>query len=486
MSTPQTGLVIRLWRWIKLQVVEGLDTISGYFHSCRQDGSVSDFKSIASTEPRIYSRSEHNISRANISQNALKVLYRLKDAGFQAFLVGGGVRDLLLGREPKDFDIATDARPEQLKELFRNCRLIGRRFRLAHVHFGREIIEVATFRAPHEEDEGDAAAVTADDGRILRDNVYGTLDQDAWRRDFTINALYYNIADFSVVDYVGGMDDLKRGTLRLIGDPDTRYREDPVRMLRAVRFAAKLGFRIHPQAEADIPQLAGLLADIAPARLFDEVLKLFHAGCAVQTFEMLRHYGLFEHLFPLTEEALAHEEQGFPITFVMNALANTDARINEGKPVTPAFLYAALLWEPLRHEADAIMADGVPEIPAIQQAAHNIMSLQQQATSIPKRFGIPMREIWTLQSRFRFKSGKRPLRLVSHPRFRAAYDFLCLRSRSGEMPEEDCTWWTRFQEEDGPGQQKMLTGSGGDGGGKGKPKRRRRRRRPAKKAGAGD
>ncbi|MBD3619220.1 MAG: polynucleotide adenylyltransferase PcnB [Chromatiales bacterium] len=439
-------------------------------------------------EPRVYARSEHPISRANISQNALKVLYRLHEAGYQAFLVGGGVRDLLLGREPKDFDIATDARPEQVRELFRNCRLIGRRFRLAHVHFGREIIEVATFRAPHEDDDeaSEAAAVTSDDGRILRDNVYGTLDQDAWRRDFTINALYYNIADFSVVDFVGGMKDLEAGRLRLIGDPDTRFREDPVRMLRAVRFAAKLGFRIDPAVEAGMHEFADLLAEISPARLFDEVLKLFHGGSAVQTFEMLRHYGLFEHLFPLTEEALAHEEEGFPVTFVLNALANTDARINEDRPVTPAFLFAALLWEPLRHEAAAIMAeDGVPEIPALQQAAHNIMSLQQRATSIPKRFGIPMREIWTLQPRFRHKSRGRALRLAAHPRFRAAYDFLCLRSRSGELPPGDCQWWTEFQETDAAGQQKLLAGAGNEGKGSGKP-RRRRRRRPPKKGGGGD
>ncbi|HDP89784.1 MAG TPA: polynucleotide adenylyltransferase PcnB [Thioalkalivibrio sp.] len=450
----------------------------------RQDGSVSNSK------PRIYARSEHPISRANISQNALKVLYRLHEAGYQAFLVGGGVRDLLLGREPKDFDVATDASPDEVRELFRNCRLIGRRFRLAHVHFGREIIEVATFRAPHEdEDEADngTAAVTADDGRILRDNVYGTLDQDAWRRDFTVNALYYNIADFSVVDFVGGMKDLERGRLRVIGDPDVRFREDPVRMLRAVRFAAKLGFRIDPEVEAAMHELSDLLAEISPARLFDEVLKLFHGGSAVQTFEMLRHYGLFAHLFPLTEEALAHEEQGFPITFVMNALANTDARINEDKPVTPAFLYAALLWEPLRHEAEAIMAeDDMPEIPAMQQAAHNIMSLQQRATSIPKRFSLPMREIWTLQPRFRYKSGKRALRLAAHPRFRAAYDFLCLRSRSGELPPEDCRWWTEFQETDASGQQQLMTSGGAAGREGGKPKRRRRRRRPPKKAPSGD
>ena len=437
--------------------------------------------------PRIYTRSEHAISRANISEHALKVLYRLKDAGYEAHLVGGGVRDLLLGREPKDFDIATSARPEEVRQLFRNCRLIGRRFRLAHVFFGPEIIEVATFRAPHDtdEDEGDQAAVIADDGRILRDNVYGTVEQDAWRRDFTVNALYYNIADFSVVDYVGAMEDLKSGTLRLIGDPETRYREDPVRMLRAVRFAAKLGFRIHPDSEAPMADLAPLLADISSARLFDEVLKLFQGGCAVQTFELLRHYGLFRYLFPLTEEALAHEEQGFPLTFVLKALANTDARINENKPVTPAFLFAALLWEPMRHEVAALMADGVPEIPAMQQAAANVAGLQQRATSIPKRFGLPMREIWNLQPRFRHKSGQRPLRLAAHPRFRAAYDFLCLRAQAGETAVEDCEWWTRFQEGDAAQQRQMMESTGRAPGGA-RRRRRPRRRRSGGKAPAND
>ncbi len=222
----------------------------------RDETSLSD---AAEDQPlRIVSRDEHSISRANISENALKVLYRLNKAGYEAYLVGGGVRDLLLGREPKDFDVATDASPEEVRKLFRNCRLIGRRFRLAHVHFGREIIEVATFRAAHEP-ESDGAV--SENGMLLRDNVYGTLEEDAWRRDFTVNALYYNIRDFSVVDYTGGMADLQAGRLRIIGDPHERFREDPVRMLRAVRFAAKLGFRIDPESEAAIRELGYLMEE---------------------------------------------------------------------------------------------------------------------------------------------------------------------------------------------------------------------------------
>ncbi|MGH8513167.1 MAG: polynucleotide adenylyltransferase PcnB, partial [Gammaproteobacteria bacterium] len=296
--------------------------------------------------PRIIPRSGHIISRANIDERALKVLYRLKNAGFQAFLVGGSVRDLLLGREPKDFDVATDALPEQVRELFRNCRLIGRRFRLAHVHFGRDIIEVATFRgADAAEEDG---RVLTEDGRILRDNVYGNIDNDAWRRDFTVNALYYNIEDFSVVDYVGGMDDIKAGQIRVVGNTQQRFREDPVRMLRAVRFAVKLGFSIHPQTATPIFELAPLLSEIPPARLFEEILKLFLGGCAVQTFEQLRHYGLFGQLFPQVEACLSEEEGGFPHMFLARALQNTDRRIAEGKPVTPAFLISALLWDPMR------------------------------------------------------------------------------------------------------------------------------------------
>ncbi|HEB98384.1 MAG TPA: polynucleotide adenylyltransferase PcnB, partial [Thiotrichales bacterium] len=262
-----------------------------------------EFTDIDPQQPVIIPRAEHGISRSNISPNALKVLYRLRSAGYRACLVGGGVRDLLLGREPKDFDVATDARPEEVRKLFRNCRLVGRRFRLAHVVFGREVIEVATFRGRHDAaEEGETA--TSEEGRILRDNVYGTIEEDAWRRDFTVNALYYDIEDFSVRDYVGGMEDLRAGVLRLIGDPEARYREDPVRMLRAVRFAVKLGFRIEPATEAPIESLAHLLFEIPPARLFEEVLKLFQGGMALETFEMLRHYDLFGKLFPLTEEVL--------------------------------------------------------------------------------------------------------------------------------------------------------------------------------------
>ncbi|AOU98550.1 poly(A) polymerase [Acidihalobacter yilgarnensis] len=436
--------------------------------------------SIPASIPAIIPRAEHIISRARISPNALKVLYRLKDAGYEAYLVGGGVRDLLLGREPKDFDIATNARPEELQSLFRNCRLIGRRFRLAHVRYGREIIEVATFRAPHEIAESDGDAELSEEGRILRDNVYGTFEQDAWRRDFTINALYYDIRDFSVVDHAGGMGDIREGLLRLIGDPQVRYREDPVRMLRAVRFAAKLGFRIEAESEAPLFELAPLLADVAPARLFDEVLKLFQGGAAVQSFELMRHYGLFGVLFPATEAALATEIDGFPLTFLRQALENTDRRVAEGKPVTPAFLFAALLWEPVRQRVRDLNSDELGEIPALQIAAAEISAEQTRRISLPKRFSLPMREIWTQQPRFAQRQGKRPMRLMAHPRFRAAYDFLCLRARVGEIDVELSDWWTRLQESDAEGQQQLLEVAAATA----RPEagRRRRRNRRVRKA----
>ncbi|WP_244860153.1 polynucleotide adenylyltransferase PcnB [Nitrosococcus oceani] len=389
--------------------------------------------------PTIIPRSEHVISRANISEPALNVLYRLKKAGFSAYLVGGCVRDLLLGREPKDFDVTTDARPEQIRDLFRSCRLVGRRFRLAHLRFGREIIETATFRGPPEEG-------LSENGRIVSDNVYGTLEQDAWRRDFSVNALYYNIRDFSVVDYTRGMEDLEAGRLRLIGDPVTRYREDPVRMLRAVRFAAKLGFTLHPDSETPIWELAPSLQEIPSARLFEEILKLFLGGCAVQTFELLRRFNLFRWLFPQTEACLGEEEQGFPRIFLAQALNNTDARIAAGKPVTPAFLFAALLWEPVRKLTERYQQEGVPEFQAMREAAEAVLANQTNHVALPRRFSLPMREIWYLQPRFAYRRGKRPLRLLQHPRFRAAYDFLLLRAQSGEDQEELCQWWTEFQE----------------------------------------
>ncbi len=426
-----------------------------------------------SVQPVTIPRPEHAISRANISSSALKVLYRLKEAGFQSFLVGGGVRDLLLGREPKDFDVGTDATPDEVKELFRNCRLIGRRFRLAHVRFGQDVIEVATFRARHDSEGEDDSAVRAhtEDGRILRDNVYGSLEDDVWRRDFTVNALYYDINDFSVVDYVGGLDDLKAGTLRLIGDPQQRYREDPVRMLRAVRFAAKLGFRIHPDSEAAMFELGHLLSDIPPARLFEEILKLFLGGCAVSTFELLRHYNLFKYLFPLTEDALGWEEHAFPLTFVLRALENTDQRLAEDKPVTPAFLYAALLWEPMRLRARELRDQGASPLEAAQVAGNQVSAEQVQVSSLPKRFSLPMREIWNLQVRLERRRGKAPYRLLEHPRFRAAYDFLLLRAEVGEAEQELADWWTHFQTLNVEERDQMVAPA------RNKPRRRRRRRR---------
>jgi poly(A) polymerase len=432
-------------------------------------------------EPVVVPRNEHLISRANISDNALKVLYRLHNAGYAAYLVGGGVRDLSLGREPKDFDVATDATPEDVRDLFRNCRLIGRRFRLAHVHFGREIIEVATFRALHgpgeDESNGDGADRVVEDGLVLRDNVFGTIEEDALRRDFTVNALYYNIGDFSVVDYTGGMADLERGVIRLIGDPEQRYREDPVRMLRAVRFAVKLGFRIEPATAEPVHRLGGLLSGIPAARLFEEILKLFLTGQAQEAFEMLRHYGLFGYLFPATEDVLARDDSGQALAFIADALSNTDRRIAEDKPVTPAFLFGALLWPVVRERTRLFdrSADSYPQ--ALQQATADVVDEQIRTVTIPKRFGLPMREIWHLQPRFERRGGNRAKRLAAHPRFRAAYDFLLLRSGAGEVDRELADWWTEFQNTSGAGAAPAQADAA--------PPRRRRRRRGGRRNGGG-
>ena len=389
-------------------------------------------------------------------------------------MVGGGVRDLLLGREPKDFDIATDASPEEVREVFRNSRLIGRRFRLVHVQFGREIIEVATFRAG--QDTQQAEQHQTDEGLLLRDNVYGTIEQDALRRDFTVNALYYNIADFSIIDYAGGVEDLNKGVLRLLGDPETRYREDPVRMLRAVRFAAKLGFRVDPGTESPILEFAPLLADIPPARLFEETLKLFLGGTAVGSFEKLRQYGLFAQLFPDTDACLAELDHEFPLTLVLKGLENTDIRVRQDKPVTPAFLFAVLLWEPVRQRAEALESGDVAPYQAIQKAAGEVISRQLKSVSLPRRFSTPMQEIWALQTRFAQTRGKRPLKLMSHPRFRAAYDFMLLRAESGEADTELAQWWTDFQ--DGHADAPAPTESR-PAGRRSRRGGRRRRRKPA-------
>ncbi|HEX6929802.1 MAG TPA: polynucleotide adenylyltransferase PcnB [Gammaproteobacteria bacterium] len=402
------------------------------------------------------------------------MLYRLSNAGFQAYLVGGGVRDLLLGREPKDFDVATDALPEEVHDLFRNSRMIGRRFRLVHVRYGREIIEVSTFRALHGEEDEHSDRHMDDSGRILRDNVFGSLVEDAFRRDFTVNALYYNIADFSIVDHVDGVRDLHDGLLRLIGDPELRFREDPVRMLRAVRFAAKLGFLIEERTAKVIPELSDLLRDIPPARLFEEVLKLFLGGHAAQTFEELLRNDLFRQLFPFTEEALAHEENAFPLTFVAKALENTDLRVAEDRPVTPFFLFAVLLWEPVRRRAEVLESQGSSPVEAMRLAADEICARQQEFVALPRRFSTPMREVWQLQPRFENRTGKRALRLLGHPRFRAAYDFLILRAETGEADPDLAAHWMRLQEVDAHEQQAMLSQPSGKSGRRRRGGRRRK------------
>lgn len=416
--------------------------------------------------PTVIPRDQHQVSRRDISSAALRIMKRLNDAGHQAFLVGGGVRDLLLGGHPKDFDVATDARPEQIKRLFRGSRIIGRRFQIVHVRMGRELIEVTTFRGHHEQSQ-------SEDGMLLRDNVYGSLESDAIRRDFTVNALYYTLNDFAIHDYTGGMRDLEQRTLRIIGDPATRYKEDPVRMLRAVRFAGKLGFQIHPATAKPIAELAPLLRNVPPARLFEEVLKLFMAGSATATFNLMREYQILGELFPGTEEALAAgDEQG--LALIEQTMANTDKRVRAEKPVTPAFIYAALLWPPMLARAKQLLADMPPQ-PAHQQAATEVVSQQLGHTALPKRFLIPMREMWDMQHRL--EQRRQPQRLLGHPRFRAAYDFLLLREATGEKLDGAGTWWTRFQEVEEDEQQKMIADIRRQSGPKSKGRRRRRKPR---------
>ncbi len=388
-------------------------------------------------KPRTYKRrdiprEEHTVSRSMISEPAKKVLNRLNKAGYEAYLVGGGVRDILLDGQPKDFDIATDATPEEVHELFRNSRLIGRRFRIVHVLFGREVIEVTTFRGNAGDTEVDSAdddRKTSEHGLLLRDNVYGNLEEDALRRDFTVNALYYCIRNFTVIDFANGIEDLRNRQLRLIGDPETRYREDPVRMLRAIRFAAKLDFEIEPETAAPIRDLAPLLTHIPSARLFDEVLKLFSAGYGEATYDLLKSYRLLESLFPETVRAI---DAGEPDELIRRALQNTDARIAQGKSVTPYFLFAAMLWPALQAEWLRRQDNGEPVQLALHQAIGKVIGRQVQATAIPKRFSGPMKEIWELQMRLPRRQGKRALVTMEHPRFRAAYDFLLVREAAGK------------------------------------------------------
>lgn len=387
----------------------------------------------------IIPRAEHNISRDDISNNALKVLYRLKGAGFSAYLVGGSVRDLLLHKKPKDFDVATNAKPEQVRKLFRNCRLIGRRFRLAHILFGKEIIEVATFRR---DSSLTSKKKKHHSGMILSDNVYGTISEDAFRRDFTVNALYYNIDDFSLVDYTHGLRDFQQKTLRLIGDPMARYKEDPVRMLRAIRFAAKLDFSIHAESEKPLLQQAHLIEHVSADRLFDEVIKLFHNSKSIKSYQLLQHYGMFAKLFPQTAEHLNDDK--FTQLLIV-AFNNTDKRIQENKTVTPAFLFSALLWRPMQAKAQQLEKKGLLPLAAVEVSMRETLKAQCKIVNIPKRFSQAIKEIWILQYRLPRRYGKRAFSLLQHPRFRASYDFLLLRSQTGEEKQELADWWTEFQ-----------------------------------------
>ncbi len=387
--------------------------------------------------PRIYGPGDHPVRREQVSRGARTVTEKLHEAGFKGFVVGGAVRDLLLGLTPKDFDIATDATPEQVKPLFRRAYVIGRRFRLVHVHVGAEVLEVSTFRAAQQGDDA-----TDEHGRLLSDNVYGTQDGDAARRDFTINALYFDPASEEIWDYVGGVTDIRARRLKLIGAPVTRFREDPVRMLRAVRLAAKAGLAIDPKTAAPIPRLAGLIQNVPPARLFDEMQKLLLSGHATETLSSLRAHGLSHGLLPLLDVIL---EQPLGTKFIEVALAGTDARVREGKPVSPAFLFATLLWHEVLQQWNTAKARGDKPIPALFDAMDRVLEAQAERISIPRRFEATIKEIWALQPRFEQRAGARPFRLLEHERFRAAYDFLALRAESGEVPADLVAWWTCFR-----------------------------------------
>ena len=427
----------------------------------------------------VYAMDEHLFRPEDISPAAIRVVETLNQGGYEAYLVGGCVRDSLIGKIPKDFDVATNAHPEEIKALFRNCRLIGRRFRLAHVRFGREVIEVATFRGNHDnsDDNDQTQSAQSDAGLLLRDNVFGSLDEDAIRRDFTINALYYRHSDHSILDFVGGWEDIQQRQLRLIGDPEKRYREDPVRMLRAIRFAAKLDFTLTEEIERPIREHAELLGHIPPARLFEEVLKLFLSGEASNVWRLLNHYHLAQWLFP----ASVPETNTHPGTEAMinQVMINTDERIALEKPVTPAFLYAVMLWGPLQTHWKNFQDEGIPPVPAYQKAIQRTLYDQTGYTTIPKRFVIPLREIWELQVRLPKCNGKRAEQLFEHPRFRAAYDLLLLREAGGETKPGLGEWWTRYQEVDAEERKAMANAA--PQGPKKRGGNRNRRRAPRKK-----
>lgn len=437
-----------------------------------------------SVEPHVVAAGNHAISARDVSSGCRKVIEQLDSAGYSAYVVGGCVRDLLLDLHPKDFDVATNATPEEVCALFRRSRIVGRRFRIVHVRMGREVIEVTTFRGHHDSDNEDGEGRQSEAGMLLRDNRFGTISEDAHRRDFTVNALYYHPQDETIFDFCSGLADVEQRQLRIIGHPETRYREDPVRMLRAARLAAKLGFTIEPSTEAPIARLAPLLAEIPPGRLFDENLKLFLGGHGVATYRELRRLGLFKALFADTDRLLdASHGEDFNHRFIEQALHNTDQRLRNNQRVTPAFLLAAFLWPLLVERLEQLKA-GQDRNNALvrQRAANDVINRVLHQIAIPRRFSTPMREIWELQERLPRRQGTRAQRLMEHPRFRAAYDFLLLRESAGEDLGGLGKWWTRYQEVDDSQRLNMVENLGSGDGDSRRRKRRPRRRKPPQQA----
>lgn len=436
-------------------------------------------KSATAKLPQIVPLRKHGISRDKISPCALKVCEDLRAHNYAAFVVGGAVRDLLMGRVPNDYDVATDATPEQVREVFKRARIIGRRFRIVHVMCGRETIEVTTFRGQAAIAEADSEMEMEDEdqhanesGRLLRDNVFGSQLEDASRRDFTINALYYDPLQQEVWDYLDGLKDIRKGVLRIIGNAEVRYREDPVRLLRAVRLAAKLEFKLDSATQAPIRTLAPLLQDVPRSRLFDEMLKLFHSGHALASARRLREEGLHHGVLPLLDAIL---EQPMGERFITRALQATDQRVNEGKPVSPAFLFAALIWHQVLKLWTQNQEQEMRPVPAFYEAMEDVIQSQVENLAIPRRYTATMREIWSMQPRFLQRAGARPFRLLENPKFRAGYDFLLLRCESGELDREIGKWWETFQSADNETREQMLIRDEA-------PLRKRRRRRPKKSA----
>lgn len=419
-------------------------------------------------EPAIIPVSSHGVTRDRLSSGSRRTCEGLQAAGFKAYVVGGAVRDLLIAAEPKDFDVATNATPEEVRRCFRRSRIIGRRFQIVHVMMGQEVIEVTTFRG-----QLDESTKKDEHGRVLHDNVFGTQAEDGARRDFTANALYYDPATEQIIDYHHGVGDLKARTLRMIGEPRARYREDPVRMLRAVRLAAKLDLSIDPEAKRPIREMAELLENVPAARLFDEMLKLLTSGHAVKCITQLRDEGLHHGLLPLLDVIL---EQPLGEKFVMQALKNTDERIRNNKGVSPGFLFATLLWHEVLAQWEKLKAAGELKIPALYQAMDQVLDVQAEKLAITRRIAGDIKDIWALQPRFDQRTGKRPYALLEQPRFRAGYDFLLLRAQAGEIDSELADWWTRFQNVEGEKRAEMLLpdAPGGD------RKKRRRRKKPAR------